>query len=71
MADKALLTIHVLCLLLLLIDCGNIHSLIQSVRILWLSVFIIQQLHKALHVPGTPNRGQKAAFTQALHYCTT
>lgn len=45
----------------------NIHSLIQNLRVLWFSVLIIQQLHKALHVPINRNRGQKATFTLAYH----
>lgn len=45
---------------------SNNNLLIQSVSILWISVLIIQQLHKALHVPVRRQvESQKAAFTQA------
>lgn len=31
-------------------------------RVLWLSVLVIEQLHKALHVPDKTDRGQKATL---------
>lgn len=48
-------TAHLLYLHSWIINQSIFHSLVQSVRILWLSIFIIQQLDKTLHVPDNGN----------------
>lgn len=49
-----------------LIFIEDIDLLIQSVSILWVSVFIIQQLYKALHVP-TGQRAEVSRKKQPFH----
>lgn len=49
-----------------LIFIGDIDLLIQSVSILGVSVFIIQQLYKALHVP-TGHRAEVSVKQQLFH----